>query len=160
MKRLLILFLLMCSGQFLFAQNIKKLQIDDLVRIIDSSKTPLIVNFWASWCAPCIHEIPWFESAVAEYKDKHVKLLLVSLDFKEDYPKNLPAFIKKNNYQSEVVWLNETNADTFCPKIDSSWDGAIPVSLFINKATNYRSFFNRQVTAPQVKIEIEKMTKP
>jgi hypothetical protein len=66
-------------------------------------------------------------------------------------------FLKRNQYEGSFYWLDETNADHFCPQIDSKWDGAIPASLFINPATGYRSFFQRQLTAPQVEIELKAM---
>ena len=130
---------------------------DDVLKIIRESREPLIVNFWASWCSPCVHEIPWFEKQVEEYRHKRTKLLLVSLDFPGDYPGNLQAFIKKNGYQSEVVWLSETDAASFCPKIDSSWQGTIPASLLINNSNGYHRFFGRQLTAAQLAIEMKKL---
>jgi hypothetical protein len=53
-----------------------------------------------------------------------------------------------------VIWLDETNADIFCPKIDSTWDGAIPASLFFNPKTGYRKFYEEQITHAQLKKEI------
>lgn len=138
--------------------TIQRVKIGDIVRIIDSSKQPLIVSFWASWCSPCIHEIPWFEKNVAEYKDKGVKMLLVSIDFPWDYPKNLQKFIMQNNYQSQVVWLEDMKAAEYCPKIDSTWHGTIPVSLFVNNNTHFRQFFNRQVTEAQVQLLLKQFT--
>src|SRR5690606_6809447 len=40
-----------------------------------------VINFWATWCKPCIKELPAFEKIASEYADKKVKVLLVSLDF-------------------------------------------------------------------------------
>jgi thiol-disulfide isomerase/thioredoxin len=126
--------------------------------MIDTSTSPLIVNFWASWCQPCIHEIPWFEKAVAEVKEKNVKIVLVSLDFATDYNnKTLQQFVKKNGYQSKVVWLDETNADKFCPKIDSSWDGSIPVTLMVNNKKKYRQFYEFQLKEDRFKLELDKL---
>lgn len=139
-------------------QPVQRVKMDDVLKIIEESKEPIIVNFWATWCAPCIHEIPWFEKYVYA-SDKPVKLLLVSLDFKEDFPVKIAAFAKKNGYRSQIVWLEETNADSFCPKVDATWEGAIPASLFINKAKGYRKFFGRQLTDPQFKIELEELLK-
>ncbi len=163
MKRTVVLLLSVISFTSAFAQtkattqSIPKLKIDELVKMIDTSTQPLIVNFWATWCKPCTHEIPWFEKTVAEYKDKNVKLVLVSLDFKEDYPAKLKQFVTKQNYQSQVVWLNETNADVFCPKIDSSWGGSIPVTLMVNNKKNYRQFFEFQIKEERLKQEVDKL---
>lgn len=157
MKKLAVLFLVVMITTTVQSQEIQKVKIKDLVKIIDTSSVPLVVNFWASWCAPCIKEIPWFEKSVDAFKDQKVKLILVSLDFAEDYPKGIAAFAKKNNYKSKIVWLDETNADEFCPKIDEKWDGAIPVTLMVNKKRQYRQFFAQQLPEQRLVQELEKL---
>lgn len=157
MKKIVLFLLVIVLGTTVHAQEIKKVKINDLVKMIDTSSVPLVVNFWASWCAPCIKEIPWFEKSVAAYKDQKVQLLLVSLDFAEDYPKGIAAFAKKNNYQSKIVWLDETNADEFCPKIDEKWDGAIPVTLMVNNKRQYRQFFAQQLPEQRLVQELQKL---
>lgn len=157
MKKLLVIVLVALCTTSTNAQEIKKVKINELVKMIDTSSVPLVINFWASWCAPCIKEIPWFEKSVAAFKDQKVKLILVSLDFAEDYPKGIAAFAKKNNYQSTIVWLDETNADEFCPKIDEKWDGAIPVTLMVNRKLQYRQFFAQQLPEQRLVQELQKL---
>ncbi|BAV07600.1 AhpC/TSA family protein [Filimonas lacunae] len=147
------------AGAYAQQQPVKRVKMDDVLKIAAESDVPVIVNFWATWCAPCVHEIPWFERNVYDSAHGPVKLLLVSLDFKEDFPAGIAAFAKKSNYRSQIVWLEETNADSFCPKVDSTWEGAIPASLFINKAKGYRKFVGRQLTEPQFKLELEALLK-
>lgn len=132
-----------------YKNQIPKVKIGEVVKMMDTSTMPLIVNFWASWCAPCIHEIPWFEKNVKEYAEKGVKLILVSLDFKEDYPLYLGSFVKKSGYSSQILWLNETDADVFCPKIDTAWSGAIPATVMVNNAKKYKAFYGGQLTEPK-----------
>ncbi len=160
MKKIVAVFICLIVFTQLQAQNqhIRKVKIDDLMKIIDTSSVPLVVNFWASWCGPCIKEIPWFEKSVAEFSEQKVKLLLVSLDFAEDYPKGIADFAKKNKYTSTIVWLDETNADVFCPKIDQQWDGAIPVTLMVNKKKGYRKFFAQQLPEQRLLLELKALT--
>lgn len=142
-----------------FPQNIPSVKIEELACIIDTSKAPLVINFWATWCAPCVHEIPWFEKQVKSFKKDGARLILVSLDFAEDYPAKLKAFVKQNKYTSQVLWLNETNADVFCPRIDESWEGGLPATLFVNKSKNYRRFIGSQITGTQLKTELQALIK-
>jgi len=143
----------------LIGQQVKKVKISDLETYIEHCDHPLIVNFWATYCVPCVKEIPYFQSTVAGYKDKGVELLLVSLDLPDYYPSRISAFAEKNNYTVPILWLDESDADYFCPKIDKKWSGGIPCSLFINNKSHYRQFFDRQLTEPQVKQTLEALVK-
>jgi thiol-disulfide isomerase/thioredoxin len=157
MKRVIFSCLLCICLQSAWAQSIQRVKITDVVKMADTSKVPLVINFWASWCAPCVKEIPWFEKSVAAFKDQQVKLILVSLDFAEDFPKGIQNFAKKNGYTSSIVWLDESNADYFCPLIDRSWDGAIPVTLMVNNKKGYRQFFGQQLPEERLMLELRKL---
>ena len=151
-----IIFLL-CIGAGAQAQTIKKVKIEELAEYIRKSDHPLVVNFWATWCAPCVEEIPYFQEEVKKYADQKVELLLVSLDFKEAYPTQIAAFVQKKKFEASFYWLNETNADHFCPQIDEKWSGSIPSTLFINNKTGYKKFFERQLTERQLVLEVKSL---
>ncbi len=138
------------------ANSIKKVSIKDVKAIMDTTTGPLIVNFWATWCGPCIREIPYFDSLIA-VKGKPVTLLLVSLDFPDAYPKELGEFVTKQGYKGKVVFLNESNADYFCPIIDKSWGGAIPASVFVNNDKKTKEFFGFQLTRERFALELDKL---
>lgn len=157
MYRKLFTVLALCIANIAFAQNIKKVKIEELADYIAKSDRPLVVNFWASWCAPCVKEIPYFHEEIKKYAEQKAELVLVSLDFADAYPAKIASFIKKNNYDASFFWLNETNADHFCPLIDSKWTGSIPSTLFVNNKKSYRKFFERQLTEPQFAIEMKEL---
>jgi thiol-disulfide isomerase/thioredoxin len=142
------------------APAVRKIKITDLEQTIAHSDHPLIVNFWATFCVPCNKEIPYFQSTVAHYKEQQVELILVSLDLPDYYPSRIATFARGHGYTATLVWLDETDADYFCPKVDPRWSGGIPSSLFINNKIHYRRFFDRQLTEPQVDLEIKKMLAP
>ncbi len=158
MKKILVILFLVIAAQSVSGQPIKKLKIGELQKMIDTSTVPLVVNFWATWCAPCIHEIPWFEKNVAGFADKKIRLVLVSIDFPGEYPKGITDFVKKNHYTSRVIWLNETDSDMFCPKIDKSWDGSIPVTLMVNNKKHYRQFYKQQLPEAKLVQELQRLT--
>ncbi len=138
-----------------FSQSVKKINIKELLHLVDTSKSPLVVNFWASWCGPCIREIPWFEKNIYSMPGMPVKLILVSLDFADEFPAGIKAFAKKNNYQSEIYWLNEPDPETAGKQVDKSWDGTIPVSWMINNKKNYRRFYRQQLPEPKLLQELQ-----
>jgi hypothetical protein len=88
------------------------------------------------------------------HKNDSLQLLLISLDMKDAFPYQIMRTIAKRKITVPVQWLDETNADYFCPKVDSKWSGAIPASLFINNKTGYRKFFEEQLSHEDLKKEI------
>lgn len=156
--RIVLTVCLMLPVMMSIGQEVKKVKITDVEAYIQNSRRPMLVNFWATWCAPCVQEIPYFIETVKRYEADSVELVLVSLDFPGYYPKQVKSFIRQKNYKATFFWLNETNADYFCPIIDAKWDGAIPVTLFVNNKTGYRKFFNRALTDRQVELETRKLT--
>jgi thiol-disulfide isomerase/thioredoxin len=142
-------FVLSVSGQ-----EVKKIKIIDLEKIIAESKTPLIINFWATFCKPCMEEIQHFQKLGKKYEKNGVKILLVSLDMKDDFPGKVKTFIKNKKITTPAAWLDETNADYFCPKIDHTWSGAIPATLFINNRNSYRKFTEEPLSEKQLEKEI------
>lgn len=154
MRKILIILTACLIGNGLFAQEIKSVKITELEKTIKESQGPLIVNFWATYCVPCVEEIPYFQEEVKKHEKDGVKLILVSLDMKSAYPTRVTDFASKRNFTASKLWLNETDADYFCPKIDPKWTGSIPASLFINNKTGYRKFIEAEMTQEELQKEI------
>ena len=156
-KILFAAMLLSASGQ---AQNsaLPKWKLADLQQVLDTSTGPTILNFWATFCAPCLKEMPYFQKAAQKHAG--VRLYFVSLDVEEAYPTRIHAFTVQRGIHAPVVFLAETNADLFCPAVDKSWSGAIPATLFINNKTGYRHFIEDELTPEELETEIEKMLAP
>jgi len=157
MKRCYFLFILLLSQVVMFAQQVKKMGVDDLGNYIARSEKPLVVSFWATWCGSCNEEIPYFISTIREKYNGDVELLLVSLDIKSYYPSKIQSFASKRNYDVPIIWLSESNADIFCPKIDPSWSGAIPSTLMVNNKKQYRKFYEVGMTPPQFERNLKEL---
>ncbi|HEY1040037.1 MAG TPA: TlpA disulfide reductase family protein [Bacteroidia bacterium] len=143
LRRIFTLFAFVFSVAVFAQKKTPVYKIDALKkRIENNSDTLYIVNFWATWCKPCVMELPDFEKIHLEYKDQKVKVLLVSMDFKEDMKKRLTPFLKKNKYTSETVLLDETDG-SFIDKVSKEWSGAIPATLFIKK--DKQTFVNKKI---------------
>lgn len=159
MKKFLPFLLVLFCSAAAFGQQVKKVKIEELAEYIRQSDHPLVVNFWATWCAPCLKEIPYFQEEVKKYAGQKAELILVSLDFPEAYPSRLTTFIKKQQYEASFYWLDETNADHFCPQIDPKWSGSIPSTLFVNNKSGHRRFVERQLTHPQFVLAMQDLVK-
>ena len=111
-----------------------------------------VVNFWATWCAPCIKELPYFEQLNRDYSGKNVEVILVSLDFPRMYEKKLKPYIKDNDLKSRVVALNDPDMNTWIPKVDEDWTGAIPATVIYNK--NKRRFYEKSFNYDELVTEL------
>lgn len=112
-----------------------------------------VVNFWATWCAPCVKELPYFEDLNATYADQNVEVLLVSLDFPKKYDSHVKPFIKKHGLKSKVIALNDMDSNTWIPEINPDWSGAIPATLIFNK--DKRRFYEQTFTYEELETELK-----
>jgi len=154
MYRSMMLVSALFAVQCLAAQEIKSVKITDLEKTIAESKTPMIINFWATYCKPCVAEIPYFQEEVKKQKAGGLQLVLVSLDLKSYYPQKIKSFAASRKFTAPILWLNETDADYFCPKVDPKWSGVLPATLFINNKTGYRKFYEDAIPRETLKKEI------
>ena len=119
--------------------------------------TVYVVNFWATWCAPCIKELPYFEMLNQEYANKNVKVLLVSLDFPHLYDSKLKPFIEKNKLQSKVIALDDVDMNTWIPQVDESWSGSIPATIIYRNDDS--KFFEQSFTYEALENEVKQFLK-
>lgn len=101
-----------------------------------------VINFWATWCAPCVREIPAFEELHATYSDQKVKVLLVSLDFPGHLDSRVIPFIEQHQLQSEVIVLDDPDANRWIPLVSEEWSGAIPATVIYNRT--FREFYEKE----------------
>lgn len=91
-----------------------------------------VINYWATWCGPCVKELPYFEQLHFAYKNEKIRVILVSLDFPKKIDSKLLPFLNKQNIESEVVLLDDPKSNIWIDKVDPSWEGAIPVTIIYN----------------------------
>jgi len=120
-----------------------------------NNDTTYVVNFWATWCKPCVKELPYFERINKEYADKKVKVILASLDFPNKVQSQVVPFIKKNKLHSEIVLLDDADANSWIPKVSEEWSGAIPATVIYKDDS--RKFYEKSFTYEELKTEIQKL---
>ncbi len=157
MKRILLVLILLC-----FACNtndeLKVYNYDGIAPLINKTDDKVhVVNFWATWCAPCVKELPYFEKINKVYKAKGVELLLVSLDFPREYETKLKPFLKEKQLKSEVVCLNDVGQNRWIPAIDTTWSGAIPATIIYKGGK--RKFYEKSFTYEELEKEVQQFLK-
>ena len=112
-----------------------------------------VINFWATWCKPCIEEMPHFERINSEYGEKNVEVVLVSLDMPNMWKSRLEPYVEKNKIQSQVVILDDPKQNDWIPKVSEEWGGGIPATLIYNKEK--RTFYERGFTYEELNNELK-----
>ncbi|MCI2230137.1 TlpA family protein disulfide reductase [Polaribacter sp. MSW13] len=137
--------------------SVKSYTYNELKPLLEKNDgTTYIINFWATWCGPCVKELPYFEKINKEYKN--VEVILVSLDFPKQVEKKLIPFINKKKLQSQVIHLDDINEDVWIKAIDSTWSGAIPATLIYN--TKNRKFYEKSFDYKTLENELKTFLKP
>ncbi len=140
-------------------------KINDSIEVVDfdsfyskidlSSDDTYVINFWATWCSPCVKELPYFESVNREFSEKNVKVLLVSLDFPSQIESKLMPYLKKNKIKSNVILLDDSKMNKWVPRVSEKWDGGIPATLIVN-SSNY-NFYPNPFEKEELLSEIQKV---
>jgi thiol-disulfide isomerase/thioredoxin len=140
-----IAILFTCLSISLFAQEAQQIKLKDLQHVISTPSDHIqVFNFWATWCAPCVKEIPLFEKLNQE--NKAVDITLVSMDFDLDpNPDKVNRFVARKNLQSKVVILAESDPNSWIDKIDKNWSGALPATLVVNTKTGKRKLVQKEL---------------
>jgi len=102
-----------------------------------SNDTTYVVNFWATWCKPCIQELPYFEQLHAGAKNDKLKVVLVSLDFPKKLESTLVPFVQKRGLQSPVLVLLDGKYNDWIDKVSPDWSGAIPATYIYKGAKSH-----------------------
>ncbi|OGX86040.1 hypothetical protein BEN47_13785 [Hymenobacter lapidarius] len=130
-----------------FGQQVAVIKFVELQkRLARQTDTTYVVNFWATWCGPCVKELPNFEQVGSANADKKVKVLLVSLDYASQLDKKVKPFVKARGLKSEVVLLDETDPNSWLGQVDAKWTGSIPFTLIINNKTKQRATFEQELS--------------
>lgn len=129
---------------------------DQLMNEVKSEKAHLVVlNFWATWCKPCVAELPDFELINKEFKEKKVEVILANLDFHSKTAEIVPAFIINKDVQSKVVHITDQDANDWIAKVDEKWTGSIPATIIFYKGEK-KWFFEGQTDHETLKSIINK----
>jgi thiol-disulfide isomerase/thioredoxin len=145
MKPVFFIVFLFAAGA-VFGQKPETIRLDKLKSLIESpSEEIYVINFWATWCAPCIKELPLFEKLHGE-KKPGISIFLVSMDLDLDpNPEKVYKFVERKKIQSTVLLLNEQDPNSWIDKIDAKWSGALPATLVINRKTGQRKFVEKEL---------------
>lgn len=119
-----------------------------------------VLNFWATWCKPCVAELPHFEKVRKELENRAIRFIYISLDFPEEKEKRLDPFIRKKIPGSRVWLLTETDYNRWISRIDRDWSGSLPATLLFHHSTKKRIFADKELSEIKLKSLIQEISHP
>lgn len=151
MKISVLSFFIMCAVCSVSAQNkAEVIKFDRLENIIKTTDDDIkVINFWATWCAPCIKELPYFEALPEQMNGRKISVTLISIDFVEKLDK-VNSFMDRKEIESEVLLLDDIDYNSWIDRVDPSWSGAIPATLIIDRKTGARKFVEGELTKEEL----------
>ena len=142
MKKYLALPLIMILSVVSHAQEVEVIDVPGLQKLISQSNgTTKVINFWATWCKPCVEEMPFFEEVRADDRFNNVEIVLVSVDFIEDLDSKVKKFIDRKKIGATVKLIDNVDYNSWIDKVDPRWSGEIPATLIIDPGTEKRAFY-------------------
>lgn len=144
----LLLPLLLLFSSFEKENELKIISYPEFEEMVTTPSNQIrVYNFWATWCAPCIKEMPHFDKVNKE--DKEVDLYFISLDDGRK-TERVSSFIDKRNIQAPVYLLDDIDYNKWISKVHEDWSGAIPATLFID-ADGKKHFHEGEISEEELK---------
>ena len=145
---ILLLFFLLAPLQ-MAGQDVVKIDTDDLLEILGrKNDTTYVVNFWATWCSPCVKEIGYFEELYQESHGGKIKVFLISLDFPDRADRQLLPFLSDKSIEAPVLLMTDLDYNSWIDQVDPGWSGAIPATLIYNRSE--RIFLEQELTREEL----------
>ena len=135
MKRISVTILVaLLFGLSADAQDIKTVRFEDIQHVFQKNDdTVRVVNFWATWCIPCVEEMPYFTKAEKKFSGNDVKFIYISLDFPRNLENKVIPFVKKYDMNGQLYLLDDPDANRWINKVDTRWSGALPATVVYRK---------------------------
>lgn len=151
--RLLLIISCLSINYVVSAQNsVEIIKFSDLDKLMQKDDGIYVINFWASWCGPCVVEMPYFETLAHDFRLNNVKVVFISLDFKRDLA-SVKKFVADKKINSPVYILDEPDYDSWIDKVSTQWSGSLPATLISqgSKKEFYEQSFDYQTLTEKIK---------
>ena len=115
--------------------EIKEAELKSLLGAGDAHARPLLINFWATWCAPCREEFPDLVKIRSQYSADRLDFALVSLDDVSDIDKAVPEFLSEVHASALPTYLlHAEDEDAAINSVDNTWSGELPATFLYDRA--------------------------
>jgi thiol-disulfide isomerase/thioredoxin len=137
--------------------QVKEVEFEELQSYFKKNNDTLyVINFWATWCGPCVKELPYFDRLQREFADRPLSVLLVSLDFARNLEKKVVPFVKDRQLKAKVLFLHQPRGHKWMEKISETWSGAIPATYMVKNNREVEGFYEKSFKDYQSLINVVK----
>jgi len=139
--------------------QIDGIALQNLLKREGENQKPLLVNFWATWCGPCVEEFPDLVKIDNDYKGK-IDFITITLDEPEEINTGVPKFLGKMNAGMPTYLLKVADEGEAISSVYKDWGGGLPFTIFFDGKG--AMIYNRQgkIVVNTLRSEIEKQTSP
>lgn len=137
--------------------QIDEIDLKELFKREGENQKPLLVNFWATWCGPCVEEFPDLVKIDNDYKGK-IDFITITLDDVEELNTGVPKFLKKMNAEMPTYLLKTADEGAAISMVYEDWQGGLPFTIFFDGKGAV--VYNRQgkIVVNTLRSEIDKIT--
>ena len=133
----------------------KVAKLEELQKLLKTRSEKIqVINFWATWCGPCVKEMPLIEKVGQERADVHITLVSMDLDL-DDNPDKVLRFVERKSIKSDVLILDAPDPNSWIDKIEKQWNGSLPATIVINTKTGKRAFAGKELKEGELESLIE-----
>jgi len=156
MKKLGFVLFFIGFSMLSFCQSIESVDKDGLLELLEKNNdTTYVLNFWATWCSPCVAEIGFFEEVHKQNLGKKVEVILINLDFPNQIENRVIPFVAKHNLTASVRNMSDLDYNNWIPIVNESWSGAIPATLIFKG--NETKFIPKEISQQELFSEVNKI---
>ena len=156
MRQLLPVLLALAAG-LAAAADLRPLDESGYTRFVASSKGKvLVVNFWATWCAPCRKEMPELVALAAKYRARGLEFATVAIDEESDR-KTAADFLDKAKVPPPTFIKNFRSDEKFISMVDPRWAGGLPFTVVYDRAGKKAHVFPGEVNLKELEAVLQKL---
>jgi thiol-disulfide isomerase/thioredoxin len=144
------------------APVVRELDLETLKKLLqrgpEKDARPLLINFWATWCVPCREEFPDLVRINADYRQRNLDLITISLDEPEDTKTKVPAFLREMHAEMPAYLLNVVDPQLVIDMIDPNWRGGLPATFLYDASGKQVFSHTGRFSVKELRAALDKVT--